>query len=55
MLGYLYAAQQIISADYTILQQFSQAASSLPYFEVGVIASNGENTPDKLVRFELGP
>ena len=48
----LSASQQIVSTDYTILQHFSQTASALPYIEAEVVAGNGENAPDELVRFE---
>jgi ADP-ribose pyrophosphatase YjhB (NUDIX family) len=50
----LSANQQIISTDYTILQHFSLTASALPYIEAEVVAGNGENAPDELVRFEAG-
>ena len=48
----LSASQQIVSTDYTILQHFSQTASALPYIEAEVVAGNGENAPDELVRFD---
>jgi ADP-ribose pyrophosphatase YjhB (NUDIX family) len=50
----LSASQQIVSTDYTILQHFSQTASALPYIEAEVVAGNGENAPDELVRFKAG-
>ena len=50
----LSANQQIVSTDYTILRHFSQTASALPYIEAEVVAGNGENAPDELVRFEVG-
>jgi 8-oxo-dGTP diphosphatase len=51
----LSANQQIISTDYTILQHFSLTASALPYIEAEVVAGNGENAPDELIRFKAGP
>ena len=48
----LSASQQIVSTDYTILQHFTQTASALPYIEAEVVAGNGENAPDELVRFD---
>jgi ADP-ribose pyrophosphatase YjhB (NUDIX family) len=51
----LSASQQIVSTDYTILLYFSQTASALPYVEAEVIAGNGENAPDELIRFKAGP
>jgi len=50
----LSASQQIVSTDYTILQHFSQTASTLTYVEAEAIAGNGENAPDELIRFEAG-
>jgi 8-oxo-dGTP diphosphatase len=50
----LSASQQIVSTDYTILQHFSQTAAALQYVEAEVVAGNGENAPDELIRFEVG-
>jgi 8-oxo-dGTP diphosphatase len=50
----LSASQQIVSTDYTILQHFSQTASTLTYVEAEAITGNGANAPDDLVRFEAG-
>jgi 8-oxo-dGTP diphosphatase len=48
----LSASQQIVSTDYAILQHFAQTASALPYSEAEVVAGNGENAPDEIVRFD---
>ena len=48
----LSANQQIVSTDYIILQHFTQTASALSYSEAEVVAGNGENAPDEIVRFD---
>jgi hypothetical protein len=44
-----------VSTDYAILRHFMQNQTALPYVEVEVMASSGENPSVEMMRFEQGP
>jgi ADP-ribose pyrophosphatase YjhB (NUDIX family) len=45
----------IIVTDHAILQRFGQTGASMTYLEVDVVAGDGADKVDQLVRFAAGP